>query len=426
MVPAWRASRNDAAATLKEGGKTTNAPSGGRARRVLVVTEMALAVTMLSGAGMLLRSLWHLQDAGLGFDPRGVLTAKVSISAREYDDARSAIFYEQLITRLSAIPGVRAAGAAGWLPVVDAGGLWGYQPEGGNYPEGRWPSAVPQQITPGYFKAMGMHIVAGRDVSANDRENGLYVAVVSQKFAAQSWPGEDALGKRFQLGGSGSDAPAKITVVGIVDDLRARGFGDVPEPTMYFPYAQTAKAEYYMPRPMALFVRVDGDPLTYTAAMRKEVHALDRTAPVAEIRSLEQVAGLSIALRRFNTTLLAAFAALALVLTGIGTYGVISYGVSQRRFEIGVRMALGAEGHAVMRLVMSEGLRLAAIGLVIGLFASIAVGRAIRAMLVGVAAVDVPSLVLPALLLVIVAAVASLLPALRALRVNPLEALRSS
>lgn len=422
VAPAWSGARGDVAATLKEGGKTTASDGSSRiARRALVVAEMALAVTMLSGAGMLLRSLWHLENAGLGFEPKGVLTAKVSIAAREYDDARTVVFYDQVLERIRAIPGVRAASAAGWLPVVDAGGLWGYRPEGGNYPEGRWPNAVPQQITPGYFAAMGMPILAGRDINADDRETAPPVAVVSKRFAELAWPGANPIGRRFQVG---NNMPYH-TVVGMVGDLRSRGFGDTPEATMYFAHAQTAKYAYYVPRPMALIVRVNGNPLAVGEAVRKAVQSLDRNAPVSEMRTLERVAGLSVAIRRFNTALLAAFAGLALLLAGIGTYGVISYGVTQRRFEIGVRMALGAANRSVFSLVMSEGMRLAAIGLGIGLFASVAVGRAIRAMLVGVAAVDAPSLALTAVLLAIVAVVASLLPALRALRVNPLEALRS-
>ena len=421
VVPAWRAAREDAAATLKEGGKTTRAASGSKARRMLVVAEMALAVTMLSGAGMLIRSLWHLQGEQLGFDAHGALTAKVSPLAREYNDDRSLYLYQQILNGLRALPNVTAAAAVGWLPVVDAGGLWAYQPERGVYPEGRWPAAVPQQVTPGYFKAMGISILAGRDFVPSDRAETELVAIVSRKFADLTWPGQNAIGRRFRLSGQ----MPLVTVVGVVDDLRARGFGDTPEPTMYFAFAQSAKSSYFMPRTMYLVVRSSGDPTQYADALRKLVTSLDRNAPVSQVRTLEDVAATSIALRRFNTTLLASFAALALVLAGIGTYGVISYGVSQRRFEIGVRIALGAENGSVLSLVMSEGMRLAMLGLAIGLAASLIIGRVIRGMLVGVSTVDAPSLVGTALALVVVAALASLIPALRALRVNPLEALRT-
>jgi hypothetical protein len=357
-------------------------------RRSLVVAEVALAVMTLSGAGMLSAQLVASPGEDLGFDRTRVLTAKVALLPASTTTANG-VFYSQLEARLGALPGVRAAGASGWLPVVDAGGLWGFRPENGNYPEGRWPSAVPQQATPGYFAAAGLPLIAGRIFTNSDVDGAPLVAVVSKAFAELAWPGQDALGKRFGLA-TGSPF---MTVIGIVGDIRARGFGDTPEPTMFFPLAQSAKSAYYMPKNMALLVRTSGDPALLAAAVRREIHALDPTVPVAEVRTLEQVAGTSVSTRRFNTSLLAGFAALALVLAGIGTYGVISYGVTQRTFEIGVRIALGADTRSVLSLVMSEGMLLAGTGLLLGLGASLAVARFIRAMLVGVPALDPPSLI---------------------------------
>ncbi|MEP6494919.1 MAG: ABC transporter permease [bacterium] len=421
IAPAWRTSRNNAVDALKDGGRLVASHSAARGvRRVLVVAEVAFAVVTLAGAGVLLRSLWNLQSANLGYDPRGALTAKVSLSGREYDDTRSALFYEQLVHRLRATPGVLAAGAGGWLPVVDAGGLRNYEAEGKPFPPGREPSAVPQQATPGYLAALGVRIVAGRDFADADRDGALPAAIVSERFVETTWPGENAIGRRFKFGGL---APW-MTVVGIARDIQSRGFGDAPEPTMYFPYAQAAKSTWYAPRTMAIVLRVRGDPLTFTTNLRAAVRALDRTVPLSEVRTLEQVVGTSVSNRRFNTGLLAGFALLALVLAGIGTYGVISYGVSQRRYEIGVRMALGAEDRSVLMLVMSEGVLLCAIGLVVGLAASVGIGRALAAMLVGVRAFDLPTVASTSLLLAIVAVAASVVPARRALRVNPIAALR--
>ena len=419
LVPGWRASRGQSAEALKAGGRAATHGSASL-RRVLVVTEITLAVVTLSGAGMLVRSLWNLQDNGLGFDPQGVLTAKVALWQRSYNNERTAAFVGQTLERLRAVPGVRAAGAVGWLPVVEAGGLWSFEPEGKPYPPGRGPAAVPQHATPGALAALGLPFIAGRDFNGSDRDGALPVAIVSERFAQTIWPGESALGKRFKLSGPGP----LLTIVGVVRDIRARGFGDTPEPTMYFSFAQSATSAGYMPRTVTVLVRTSGDPAALSSNVRNTVHALDKTAPVSEIRTLEQVVGTSISTRRFNTSLLAGFAALALVLAGIGTYGVISYGVSQRSFEIGVRMALGAENRSVVALVMSEGMRLAGLGLIVGLALSVVVARAIRAMLIGVSAIDVPSLLVTALLLIVVAAAATLLPARRALRVSPLDVMR--
>jgi predicted permease len=365
--------------------------------------------------------LWNLQHVDLGFEPRGVLTAKIALPPNRYDDARTPILFAQVLERVRALPGVRAAGASGWLPVVDAGGLWGFRPEGGNYPDGRWPLAEPQQATPGYFEAIGIPIIAGRGFIASDAASAPLVAVVSKSFAQLAWPGKNAMGQRFRLGG---DSPS-ITVIGIAGDIQARGFGDRPEPTMYFAHAQAGKSAYYTARSMALIVRVAGDPDLFAASLRNVVHSIDRNVPVSEVRTLQQVVGTSVSTRRFNTALLAGFAALALLLAGIGTYGVISYGVTQRSFEIGVRMALGAEHRSVFALVMSEGMRLTIVGLGMGLVVSAGAGRAIRSMLVGIPPVDAPSLILTAVLLIVVATVASAVPARRALRVSPLDALRS-
>jgi putative ABC transport system permease protein len=420
LLPAWRAARGNVTDALRDAGRGVVARRSGRGvRRTLVVAEVALAVVTLTGAGMLLRSLWHLQNTDLGYDPRATLTAKLALNAREYNDARANIFFDQLLTRLRAIPGVRSAGAARWLPVVDAGGLWGLAREG-QAPSVQWPMAVPQNVTPGYFRAIGIPIIAGRDFSDADHAGTPPVAIVSKQFGSHIWPGENAIGKRFKLGGPGP----LITVVGIAGDFRSRSFSDTPEPTMYFPYAQSTGSAYYTPLEMALILRSDGDPLAMGDRLRDIVRSIDRTVPVSEVRTLEAIVGTSVSTRRFNTALLAGFALLALVLAGIGTYGVISYGVSQRSHEIGVRMALGAERRSVLALVMSEGARLCGLGLFVGLVASAGVGRSIQALLVDVTPIDAPTLIVTAFALACVAALASAIPARRALAVNPSETLR--
>ena len=422
LVPGLRASRESASGALKDAGRTTGTQAGSRtARRVLVMAELALALLTLSGTGMLVHSLWNLQHARLGFDPRNVLTGSVALSAREYDDARANLFFEQLLAELRSTPGVVAAGASGWLPVVDAGGLWGVTPEGRPFVPGQMPEAVPQQITPGYLRAMGLNLLAGRDVASTDGPSSPPVVIVSQRLAELFWPNENALGKRMKL--SGPTAPW-MTVVGIVSDIRARGFADTPEPTMYFAYAQTGKVSYGQPRAMSLVIRTLGDATTIAPAVRNAVRRLDPTVPLAHERTMEEIVGISVADRRFSTALLAGFALLALLLAGIGTYGVISYGVTQRHFEIGVRIALGAGDRSVLALILSEGLRMSLIGLGIGLVASVALGRALRGMLVDVSPLDLPTLVASSAALLAVALLAAIVPARRATTVSPIAVMR--
>ena len=419
VAPAVRASREAPAETLKEGGRSSLHGGSHRMRRALVVAEVSLAVVMLCGAGMLLRSLVNLQSADLGFTPENVLTAKVSLSG--YNEQRSRVFYSDLLTRVRSVPGVQSAGAAGWLPVVEFGGLWGVLAEGQSYETmAQGPVAVPQQVTSDYFKAIGLKVVAGREFTDADRAGGPYVVVVSKSLARNLWPNANAVGKRLRMGGGSTF----MTVVGVVNDIRSRGFDDTPEPTMYFPYPQTNETAYFMPRSMNVIVRTSGNPMAVANQVKSIVRTLDATAPVSSLRTLENVVAISVANRRFSTMLLGAFAALAMLLAGIGIYGVISYGVSERRFEIGVRMALGAERSAVMRSVLGDGIRMALIGVAVGVAGASAVARLLRSLLVGVPVVDVATFASVALGLVAVAAIASFVPARRATAISAMEALR--
>ena len=424
LVPALRGARGAPADTLKEGGRTGHHGGSHHVRRALVVAEVALAVVMLSGAGMLLRSLVNLQSAEMGFDSRRVLTARVSLPQVEYNQERATAFYRELLTKVREIPGVQSAGAAGWLPVIGRGGQWGVIAEGKSYPPSQGPAVVPQQVTTGYFKAMGMPIVSGRDFTDDDRAGGTNTVIISRSAARMLWPElPDVLGQRLQVGGQPS---APMTVVGIVDDIRARDFQDIPEPTMYVPHPQTHLTAYFMPVSLWLVVRTSGEPMLVANQIRAIVKSMSTTVPVSDIRTLEQVVGTSVENRRFSTGLIAAFASLALVLAGIGIFGVISYGVSERTFEIGVRMALGADRNQVLRLIVSDGMRMAVIGVLLGLFGAAGVARAIRSLLVDVPTIDVVTLLAVATVLPLVGIVASLLPARRAMAVSPTEALRGS
>jgi putative ABC transport system permease protein len=423
IVPALRHARHSPADVLRSGGKGTAMRGGSnRTRGALVVAEVGLAVVLMTGAGMLVRSLVNLQETDIGFRPAGALTAKVSLTQSAYNNDQSIQYFTELLQRVRAVPGVQSAGAARWLPVVDAGGLWDVAIDGKSFPTGQAPAAVPQEVTPGWFSAMGMSIVTGRDFAESDWAEAPLVAIISEAMSTRYWPEGNPLGKRFRLGSS--NAPW-VTIVGVVRDLRARGPADAPEPTMYYPFAQVGKSGYFVPRSMSLVVRTQGDPLALTVPVRAAVAAADRTVPVSNVRTLEDVVATATANRSFSTTLIANFALLALLLAAIGIYGVMSYSVSERSFEIGVRMALGAERAQVLAMILGGGVRLALIGVAIGLVGALAMARGIRSMLVGVPAVDVTTMFGAALALCGVAALAAFIPARRATRVQPTDALRS-
>ena len=424
LVPALRAARGDTGETLKEGGKTSAHAGGLRsARGVLVISEVALAVIMLTGAGLLVRSLWKLQATDIGFDPSHMLTLHVSLPAQAYDPARRAAFYEEVVNRVQALPGVRSATAMGWAPFGDGFSIWSIFIDGKVVKTiAEAPSAAPQQVTPGYFETLKIPLVRGRTFTSADRADGPLVAVINESMARGLWPGQDPIGHTLRM--FSTDAPW-ATIVGIVRDIKADvSQKDVPM-TMYFPYSQVSKSAYYAPPAMTIAVKTAGDPLSVAGAVRATIQAIEANAPVDQVRTMEELVGMSMASRRFSTTLLVSFAALALLLAGIGIYGVISYGVSQRTYEIGLRMALGAEQRRVLTLVMSEGLRLTGVGLAIGVVGALIVARLIQSLLVGVTFVDIPTLALVAVVLAGVAALACLLPALRAMAVSPTEALRN-
>jgi len=424
IAPALRAARGEQAETLKQGGKTTS-PAGGtrRTRRALVVAEVALAVVMLAGAGLMLRSMGKLHAIDLGFDEAGLLTMRLSLPSQGYEAGRTTEFYRELTERLAAIPGVEGAAAVQRLPMEWEGdNSWSIAIDG-RMPAtiSAAPSVTPSIVSPDYFRVMRMSLLRGRAFTAADRGDAPMVAVVNETMAKQLWPGADPVGRTLKM--FNEESPW-VTVVGVVKDVRSAGFlADVP-PTAYFPHAQAERSAYSAPRSMAVAVRTTGDPMAVATTARAMVRSLDRNVPIASVRAMESVVARSIASRRFATLLLGAFAALALALAGVGIYGVIAFGVSQRSYELGVRMALGAQKSAVMRLVVSEALGMTLVGLAVGLAGALGVGYLARSLLVGVGAVDVPTLAIVSAALAGVAVVASAMPARRAALVSPTEALR--
>jgi putative ABC transport system permease protein len=422
LLPALRATRSDAGGTLREGGKTSASGGGVAARRALVISEIALAVMMLAGAGLLVRSLTKLQEIGLGFSPEHVMTMRVTVPST-YNDTTSNIFLQQVVEKAAALPGVRSAGAINDLPISGNDNNWSILVDGkvvATVAEAG--GARPQVVTPDLFRALDIHLVRGRGFTANDRADAPLVGIVSEGMAKQLWPGADPVGHTVRMFQSKDDW---VTIVGVVSDVRALGYQrDIP-PTLYVPYAQSRRSAYATPTSMTLAVRGAGDPYVLAPPMRGIVRSLDRSAAISQVESMDQVVGNSIASRRFTTALLACFAALALCLAGIGIYGVISYGVAQRRYEIGVRLAMGASASSILRLVLGEGARLTAIGLVLGLLGALAVERSLQTLLVGVGAGDAPTTLAVSLMLALVAALACLIPARRATAVSPTEALRN-
>jgi putative ABC transport system permease protein len=425
LVPALRGAMGDVQETLKDGGRSA-APgrSFTRTRGVLVIAEVALAVVMLCGAGLLVRSLIALQGVELGFRPDHLLTMQVSLPPQEYPAQRSIAFYDGLLARVRAIPGVREASAVYDLPIESGFSIWSILIDDmGMRSVADAPSAMPQMVTPSYFAAMGIPLVRGRTFTERDREGAPLVAVINETMARQLWKGADPIGHTL---GMLNEKMPKATIVGVVKDVRQGGFErDVP-PTMYFPHAQSYRSAYTSPSSMSLVVRTAGDPLALGNAVRGVVRAMDANVPVTRIRSMEQVVAGSVAGRRFTTTLLSGFAALALLLAGIGIYGVIAYAVSQRTFEIGLRVALGASRASVVSLMLGQGVRLAAIGLAIGVAGALALARLIASLLVGVGTADVPTYAGVAVALGGVAMLASWIPARRAARVQPVEAMRGN
>ena len=429
LIPAVRGSRGDTIRSLREGGKTSSQFGIGRARGALVVSEVALAVVLLTGAGLMVRSLWKLQSIELGFDPASVLTMSVSLP-----EPRAALndptgpqrviaqFYRDLMGRVQTLPGVTSAGAVGDLPIADPHSMWSILLDGSPMKSvGEAPAAAPQQVTPGYFRTMGIAVVRGREFTESDRDDAPLVAIVNETAARKLWPGKSALGGTIKM--LNPTAPW-ATVVGVVKDVRSGGYQQDVEPTMYFPHAQAGKSAYYTPAAMNLVIKTSGDPAALASPVRDIVRQLSVTTPVSRVQTMDAVVASSVAGRRFSTLLLAGFAALALVLSAIGIYGVIAYDVSQRTYEIGLRMALGARSEQVAAMMLGRGVRLVVIGLAIGVLGSLAVTGVLQSLLVGVHRMDPLTIAGVVALLGIVAASAAYLPARRASAVDPMVALR--
>ncbi len=417
LAPALMASRANFNSALKEGGRDSSATTrGASVRSALVVSEVALSLTLLIGAGLLIKSFVNLQRVDPGFNPNGVLRVDVTLPRTRYPERnQSAAFYKQLLDRVAALPGVQSAGAVSNLPLSGGGtdsnfAVEGQPPAEPDHRPVGWYSSV----TPGYFRALGIRLLSGREFTEADTADAPKAVVISETMARRYFPGDEPLGKRLVFGG-GKDLRE---IVGVISDVKFFGLSLDARPSMYFPQAQTPA------RGMSLVVRTQGDPLALASAIRGQVSALDRDLAVSSVMTMEQLVSTSLSEPRFTLLLLAAFASVAMLLSAIGVYGVVSYSVTQRSHEIGVRIALGAKARDVLKLVVGQGMSLVFGGVGLGLMAAFAISRLMESLLFGVSATDTTTFALTALLLAAVALGACVVPARRAAKVDPMESLR--
>ena len=426
LFPALATFKGQFNESLKKGSRGSGA--GVQARRLrdlLVVWEMALALVLLVGAGLLVNSFQRLRTINPGFNPEKVLTCQISLPSSKYKDPQIVEFFQRLLAGVRALPGVKAAGATMTLPLGNPNsGFWG-----GLNIEGRVAlkrESIPivsfSQVTPGYFSAMGIPLVKGRAFTEQDNSNqSPKVVIINATLARRFFSDAEPVGRRICMGEDCSKGPW-LTVVGVVGDAALESLADPRFPQVFSPHAQGVEGG--VAGSMELAVRTSSDPLSLAASLREQVHQLDKDQSVADMQTLEHVVSASLAQPRSNTLLLAGFAALALLLAAIGVYGVISYSVAQRTREMGIRMALGATRGKVFRLVVGEGMLLALIGLGVGLVAAFGLARLMTSLLYGVAPTDPITFLAVSLLLSGVAFVASYIPARRATKVDPMVALR--
>jgi putative ABC transport system permease protein len=422
-VPALRVSKSDINETLKEGGRSVRADlSARRLHGLVMVSEIGLAVVLLVGAGLMVRSFRDLMRARLGFDPRHILTMQMTFNQQAASPQETPLFYEHVLERVRALPGVESAALARDLPLVGANPSIPFRIAGRTLPaSGRKPIARYRAISSGYFSTMRIPLFEGRDFTGQDARGASCVAIINQAMARRYWPYRNPMGAEIK---PDRGAPEWCTIIGVAGNVRKGGPGFPVQSTMYFSYLQVPDADIpVVEGSMRLVVR-SASPLSLVGGIRKQVTAINGGVPVYDVRTMSEIVSGSLARPRFDMALLAIFAIVALVMAAAGIYGVLSYSVAQRTHEVGIRMALGAEKREILRMVVGQGLKLALIGVAIGTAGALALTRFLSSLLYGVKPTDPLTFIAVSLILIAVSLLACYIPARRASKVDPMDALR--
>jgi putative ABC transport system permease protein len=407
--------------TLREGGRHGSGPRAKRVLAMLIVAEIALSLVLLAGAGLLIRSFTALQRVDTGMRVNGVLTARVTLSGQRYDTERAmGDFFTDVVSRIRAIPGVERASAVSFLPMAGLG-------IGTSFHRLDRPAPAPGQsfgtdvkpVAPDFFRTMGIRQLAGRDFAASDTLDSPRVAIVSDALVRQQFTGEDPIGKRLNVSIGRAEGGMNVEIVGVVSDIKMVTLAGSIQPAVYIPHTQLPIGL------MTLVVRTSLDPISLAPSVGAVVRAVDSSLPIADVATMEEVVDATLARPRIVSTLLTVFALVALVLAGVGVYGVMAFSVAQRTQEIGVRMALGATSQSVFRLILGSALRLVGIGVFIGVIAAAWLTRFLTTMLFQTERFDVMTFASTAAVLTVVATFASYLPARRGMKVAPVNALRA-
>jgi putative ABC transport system permease protein len=419
IVPAIQSSKPDLNESLKEGGRgTTGGIQGARVRSALVVSEIALSLVLLIGAGLMIKSFIRLQQFDMGFNPERLLTMRLQLSGTKYREEQPRVsFIKDLVERVESLPGIQSAGAISTIFLTKTPFSTTFRIKGRPAPPPEEDIEVPiDSVTPNYFRVMGIPLISGREFNDGDVRTAPGAIIINQTFVRQFFKDEDPIGKDFTFGDPNTDPWLKI--VGVVADVRRTGFDSEPRAETFLPHAQASSGA------MTLVIRTAGDPVSLASAIRSEVWAIDKDQAVYDIKPMSQLLGDMISQRRFNMLLLAIFSAVALILAAVGIYGVISYSVTQRTHEIGIRIALGARPGDVLKMVVGRAALLALVGVGTGILGAFALTRLMSSLLYGVSATDPLTFGVVSLALSGVALGASFVPALRAARVDPMIALR--